>query len=96
MKHIIKVKSFIAMHWVIGALKRDQSESLGSFQNILENFQTALTEGQKGQSESFQMAWKVSILAGEFSDGLESFQMVWKLPRWSRQFPIGLGSFQMA
>ena len=47
-------------HRIIEALKRDQSESLEKFQNLFENFQTALTEGLKGQSE-------------KFSDGLESF-----------------------
>ena len=75
-------------HWVIGALKRDQSESLDSFQNILENLQTDLTEGLKGQlkkfsdcMESFLMAWKVSRWPGKVPVGLESFQMTWKVSR---------------
>ena len=43
--------SFSKAHYYSEVFHWDQSESLESFQNTLENFQIALTEGLKGQSE---------------------------------------------
>ena len=60
-----------------------------------------------GGLESFQVAWKVSMVAwksfqvalkvsrwpGMFPGGLESFQVFWKVSRWTWKFLGGLESF---
>ena len=93
----------VVFHWVVGALKRDQSESLEKFPKYTEKFPDSFNRGLKGQSEkfsdgleSFQLAKTVSRWPGKFLIGLDSFQMAKTVSRWPGNFLIGLDSFQMA
>ena len=99
----IKQNYSVVFHWVVGALKRDQSESLEKFPKYTEKFPDSFNRGLKGQSEKFsdglescQTAWKVSRWSGQFPDGLDSFQIAWTVSRWPGMFPDSLECVQMA
>ena len=97
--------STIAMFfWIIGALKRDQIESLESFQIYwkiprpfteglkMENSQSALTEGVKRQLGKFPDSLK-NLREKKIPVGLDNFQMAWNVSRWPGKFPDCLETF---
>ena len=94
MKHVT-VKCF-SLDRLLGALERDQIESMSSFQRYWK-IPRQLREGLglKRQSgmfpdglESIKMAWKVSRWPRKFLDA-------WTVSRWRGKFPDDIDNFQM-